>query len=247
MNSELTKSLTDLIDETLQELEELRKSRFEAAEIKLEGPGEGIAGKPSNGEMEAKKEEEKKKKKKEEEEEKEIEKKEECKKKEEEEEEEMHEECEKQEECEKKEEEEEEEEKGKKKEKHPHKEETARAAKEILSMHKYEMKKSLEETESLLKSYVEERVKPIEDKLSTILDMVKKIADQPIAPKGVTARTVPLLKSTGEGYVESLSKSEVVSKLLELKKSGTPVDSLDIIKVEMGQDLQSIASKYNLK
>ena len=55
MDTQLTKSLTDLIDETLQELDELRKSRFAASEIKIEGPGDGIDGKPSNGELEAKK------------------------------------------------------------------------------------------------------------------------------------------------------------------------------------------------
>src|ERR1035437_80967 len=54
MNEELKKSLTDLIDETLLELEELKKSRFSASEIEIKGPGEGIAGKPSNGDLHAK-------------------------------------------------------------------------------------------------------------------------------------------------------------------------------------------------
>src|SRR5579884_180423 len=56
MKEELRKSLTDLIDETLLELEELKKSRFSAAEIEVKGPGDGIAGKPSNGDLHAKKE-----------------------------------------------------------------------------------------------------------------------------------------------------------------------------------------------
>src|SRR5665213_534417 len=56
MDNKLTKSLTELIDETLYELDELRKSRFAASEIKIEGPGDGIAGKPSNGDLHAKKE-----------------------------------------------------------------------------------------------------------------------------------------------------------------------------------------------
>src|ERR1019366_9133755 len=51
MKDELRKSLTDLIDETLLELEELKKSRFSASEIEVKGPGEGIAGKPSNGKL----------------------------------------------------------------------------------------------------------------------------------------------------------------------------------------------------
>ena len=43
-------------------------------------------------------------------------------------------------------------------------------AEKLLAMHKGELKKSSEEAQSLMKSYVEERVKPLEDKLSTILD-----------------------------------------------------------------------------
>jgi hypothetical protein len=53
MDNKLQKSLTDLIDETLMELDELRKSRFAASEIKIEGPGDGIAGKPSDGKLDA--------------------------------------------------------------------------------------------------------------------------------------------------------------------------------------------------
>ena len=60
MDNKLTKSLTDLIDETLMELDELRKSRFAASEIKIEGPGDGIAGKPSDGKLDAAKAEDKK-------------------------------------------------------------------------------------------------------------------------------------------------------------------------------------------
>ena len=57
MNAELTKNLTDLIDETMAELEDLKKSRFAAAEMEIKGPGEGVAGKPSDGELHAKAEE----------------------------------------------------------------------------------------------------------------------------------------------------------------------------------------------
>lgn len=235
MDAKLTKSLTDLIDETLQELDELRKSRFAATEIKIEGPGDGIAGKPSDGDLHAKKAEddkeddEKKKEDMDKAEAKAEDKKEEAKE-------------EKAEDMGKKEDKEDKEDD----EEHPKKKETAQAAKEILDMHKGEMKKSLEETESLMKSYVEERVKPLEDKLSTILDLVNKIADQPVAPKGVTAKTAPLLKSADEGYAEPLSKAQVANKLFELKKSGTRVDSLDIAKAEMGQDLATIIKKYEI-
>lgn len=302
MKEELRKSLTDLIDETLVELEELKKSRFAASEIKLEGPGEGIAGKPSNGDLHAKKED------KDDEDEKD--------------------EAEKAEghnrqadpdgshhkpvagegkehgagpsespnsskdhgqgknsESDpgnthwamksegdkghmKKEEDGDEDEKDKDaKGGERHEKEEKKAVKKLadlagmkkgdntpspeqvdagvqkLVMHG--LKKSQEETENLLKSFVEERVKPLEDKLSTILDLVNKIADQPLPPKGVTANVVPLHKSGEEG-TEELSKSEVASKLFELKKSGTKVDSLDIAKAETGQDLAKLMAKYKI-
>ena len=199
MDNNLKKSLTDLIDETLLELEELSKSRFAASEIKIEGPGDGIAGKPSDGDLDAKKADE---------------------------------EAEEEESEEKEDEESEEEEES---EEHEEKEDKMK-----------EMKKSLEESESLMKSYVEERVKPIEDKLPTILDLVNKIADQPVAAKGFSAKTTPLLKSADEGQSEPLSKAQIANKLFELKKSGAKVDSNDIVKAEMGQDLMSIVKKYEI-
>jgi hypothetical protein len=242
MDEKLTKSLTDLIDETLQELDELRKSRFAASEIKIEGPGDGIAGKPSDGDLHAKKAEDDKK-----DDESEDKKEDEAKKGE-------NEEAAKgeNEEAAKAEDKKEDKEDDKKADKEPHKddpeheEKEKKIAKKLLDMHKGEMKKSAEESESLMKSYVEERVKPLEDKLSTILDLVNKIADQPVAPKGVTARVTPLLKSADEQASEPLSKAEVANKLFELKKSGAKVDSNDIVKAEMGQDLKTIVKKYEI-
>jgi hypothetical protein len=258
MDTKLTKSLTDLIDETLQELDELRKSRFAAAEISVEGPGEGIAGKPSDGELDAKKAD-----KEDEDEDMEMDKAE-----DEEESEEESEEVEKAEpkkklppvykpdttsdpadspktkkdikDLTKKEDDEDED--------HPHKKETKDKAEDLEEGAKAikELHKSLEETESLMKSYVEERVKPLEDKLSTILDLVNQIAEQPVAAKGVTARTTPLLKSAEEFYTEPLSKTEVANKLFELKKSGVKVSSDDVIKAEMGQNLEQIIKKYEI-
>jgi len=96
-----------------------------------------------------------------------------------------------------------------------------------------------------MKSYVEERVKPLEDKLSTILDLVNKIADQPVQAKGITARTIPLMKSS-DNAIETLSKAQVANKLFELKKSGKQVDSLDVARAEMGQDLANIIKKYEI-
>lgn len=232
MKEELRKSLTDLIDETLMELEELKKSRYSAVETDLKGPGEGIAGKPSNGDLNAKKAEDDKK------DDEDEDKKEEAAKAE-----------------------------GsnreadpnggnhkmdkaedKKSDEEPHKDDPEHEkkekemAKKLLDMHKAQ-----EEFPTLMKSFVEERVKPLEDKLSTILDLVNKIAETPVQPKGVTARTVPLLKSADENAGgEPLSKAEVATKLLELKKSGTKVDTLDIARAEMGHDLVKIIEKYQI-
>lgn len=264
MKEELRKSLTDLIDETLLELEELKKSRFSASEIEIKGPGEGIAGKPSNGDLHAKKAEDKK-------DDKEDEEKEEAEKAE------GHnrqadpdgghhkmdkgEDAEKAEghnrqadpdgghhKMDKAEDKKDDDKDEKKKDKdakggEKHEDEERKAIGKLADL--AGMKKSLEESEALMKSFVEERVKPLEDKLSTILDLVNKIADQPVAPKGLTGRAVPLLKSADDA-VETLSKSEVASKLFELKKSGTKVDSLDITRAEMGQDLSKIIEKYKI-
>ena len=237
MEANLTKSLTDLIDDTLQELEELRKSRFAAAEIKIEGPGDGIADKPSNGDLDAKKADEDDDKDEDDKEESE-----EAKKADDESEDEESEEEEKAEKAEDKKED-------KKEDKdEDHEEKERKLARKMLDMNKEDMKKSYDESTAFFKSHVEERVKPLEDKLATILDLVNKIAEQPVAPKGVTVKTAPLLKSEGsfEGGNEQLSKSEVASKLFELKKSGTRVDSLDITKAEMGQDLVNIIKKYEI-
>lgn len=242
MDNKLQKSLTDLIDETLMELDELRKSKFAAAEIKIEGPGDGIAGKPSDGKLDAAKAEDKKEDEKEEKDMEEAKKgeNEEAAKGE-------NEEAAKAEDMDKKEDKEDEKKEDKKdkdaKGGEKHEAEERKAIGKLADL--ADMKKSLEDSESLMKSYVEERVKPLEDKLSTILDLVNKIADQPVAPKGATARTAPLFKSADEG-AEPLSKAQVANKLFELKKSGTRVDSLDIAKAEMGQDLQHIAKKYEL-
>lgn len=244
MDNKLTKSLTDLIDETLQELDELRKSRFAASEIKIEGPGDGIAGKPSDGDLHAKKgENEAAKADDDKEDDKDEDKKKDLDKGENEA---------AKADLDKKEDDKDEKKDDDKKDKDAkggkdHEAEEKKAIGKLADL--ADMKKSLDATESLMKSYVEERVKPLEDKLSTILDLVNKIADQPVAPKGVTARmpATALLKSADEGqHSEPLSKSVVASKLFELKKSGTKVDSLDITKAEMGQDLQQIAKKYEI-
>lgn len=254
MKEELRKSLTDLIDETLLELEELKKSnRFSATEIEIKGPGEGIDGKPSNGDLHAKKAEDKDE--------------DECEEDEEDEEAEKadstedsadsettkrqlknlmgkaegaNEEAEKAEKADK-DDDKDEDDKEPHKDDRKHEDKEKAIAKKLLDMHK-----SQEEATTLMKSFVEERVRPLEDKLSTILDLVNKIADQPIPSKGATARVMPLLKSVEQDAGEVLTKSEVAAKLFELKKSGTKVDSLDIARAEMGHDLNKIVTKYNI-
>ena len=249
MKEELKKSLTDLIDETLLELEELKKSRFSAAEIELKGPGaDELAGKPTNGKL-AEKAEDKK-----------------------EDEDEMDEDEDDAKKAEGvnsaadmgkgegvnaaadmgKAEDKKDEEKDEDKKDEPHKddpkhEEKEKAmAKKLLDMHKGEMKKSLEDADTLMKSYVDSKVSALEGQLATILETVTRLADAPVAVKGVSYKGVaPLLKSSDSG--EPLSKSEVASKLFDLKKSGGRVDSNDIAMAEMGHDLEKIVSKYSIK
>jgi hypothetical protein len=250
MDDKLMKSLTDLIDETLGELEELKKSKFSAAEIKIEGPGEGIAGKPTNGKLDAKAE------KKDEDED-------------EDEDEEEKEEAEKAEPFEGKETDEEEDEEEKKKEAKKA-EETAKAEgikekkpaspgvvkdsgvnvekKEDIGYPKGTIaQKSDEEVSTLMKSLIDERLAPMEEKLSSILASMKTLMDAPMPQKGFTSKMVPLKKSEDETSTV-LSKSDVVNKLMELKKTGKDVDSLDVTKAELGGpvELNKIVEKYKL-
>lgn len=252
MKEELKKSLTDLIDETLLELEELKKSRFSAAEVDLKGPGaDGIAGKPANGKLAEKAEDDK-----DDEDEDEV--------------------AEKGEGVnsaadmgkgegvnaaadmgkaeDKKDEDKKDKDEDKKEDKkdEPHKDDPKHEekekdmAKKLLDMHKGEVKKSLDESDTLMKSYVDQKVGALESKLASILETVTKLADAPVPAKGVGYKgAAPLLKSADEG--EPLSKSEVASKLFDLKKSGGRVDSNDIAMAEMGHDLDKIVSKYNIK
>lgn len=243
MKEELKKSLTDLIDETLMELEELKKSRFSAEEIEIKGPGENLAGKPTNGKLDAGKVAEKA-----EDEDDEDKKDDEAEKAEG-----VNEAAEKAEgvneeaakaEDKKKDDDEDEDEPHKDDPKHEQKEKDI--AKKLLDMHKGEVKKSLEDADSLMKSYVDQKVGAIESQLAALLETVTRLADAPVPAKGVGYKgAAPLMKSADE--VEPLSKSEVASKLFELKKSGGRVDSNDIAMAEMGHDLEKIVSKYSIK
>jgi hypothetical protein len=243
MNEAMVKSLSDLIDETLQEIEELKKSSMSAQELDLskEGPGESLnekapgEGKSAQGGGAGLMKEEK-----EEHEEKESE-------------EEEHEEHEE----EGEEEEEEGEEKKKKKKPFPFamkkeeeakemaKEEHEMVAKEESKDYMGLFKKSEQEVASLRKS-VDERLAPMEDKLNSLFEMVTKIANSPVAAKGLTARSVvPLQKS--EEAAAPLTRESVTDKLFELKKSGVSVPAEEFIKIDLGSDLGEIVKKYNLK
>lgn len=111
-----------------------------------------------------------------------------------------------------------------------------------------ELKKSRDESETLIKSYIDDKVGGLEAKLAGIADMVKDLADSPVPSKGSSYRDVtPLQKSEPEAEV--LSKAEIADKLFELKKSGEAVDSKDIVSAELGtpSELSKIVNKYNIK
>jgi hypothetical protein len=239
MNQDLAKSLTELIDETLAELEDLRKSRFDAEEIDM--------GSDPNGEM--KKEEDKKEDEEKEEDEKaeKAEDKEEDKKEDE--------------KAEKAEDKEEDEEESEEDEMKKADEECAKAEKmykecmakrdqlaEKIKMKKgeskpAEMKKSTQEN-----SEIESLKKTFEAKLAEIADTVKKLADQPAPARGVSYKDIqPLAKGISDA--EPLSKTKVLNDLVTLKKSGKEVSTEDVLRAELGSqgDLQEIASKYSIK
>jgi hypothetical protein len=232
-HDELTKSLVDLIDETLNELEELKKSKFSAAEIKIEGPGEkDLAGKPVNGELDAKKADEDKddddeddKKKKDDVEKGVLDN------------------------AEKSDKDEDEAEKKKKEaEAMKDKEEKACKSMPVVKADEEVLKKSLEAQESLIKSYVDSKFVALEQKLDTLSKAFENLKNEPVARKGIAAEKVaPLHKSEPE--VKPLCKAEIADKLLELKKSGKSVATEDIVRIDIGSsaEVQAIARKYDLK
>lgn len=239
----LQKSLTELIDETLAEIEALKKSeRYSAQEIEL-------ADEKANGSAEAKAvakadDEDKEEEKEEEDEAKKAD-----------------------DEDEEDEEDEDEDEEDSEAEMKKAEEACAKALK------KYEMRKAeaehkrkmhlmkkgewakkadedkedkKDEEDKDLKKSIEARVAPIESKLSEVLSAIKKIAETPVPSKGASFRNVQPLTKSAE--VEPLTKSYVLSELVSLKKSGKEVLSEDVIQVEDGSaDHLAIARKYGIK
>ena len=274
MDEQMMKGLQDLIDETIAEVEELKKSKFAASEIKIEGPGDGIAGKPTNGSLAEKADDEEKD---EEKSDDDSDDKDDDKKK-------KFEEYQKAEDDYKK----------KKadyddackaegtnrqsdpnggnhqaiaKEEAEKAEGTNRQSDPNGGNHQPIAKEDAEKNDSpgtgnanplmqtegmnkseddLVKSYIDSRLAPLESKIESILAAVQDIGDAPVAAKGQNFKNVqPLAKNDD---VEPLNSSELADKLLELKKNGTEVNSTDIASVELGgpADLVKIAERYNL-
>lgn len=239
-NEEMVKSLTSLIDETLEEIEEIKKSKFAATEISLGDSESGMAGKSKNGDLEAKKKEDK-------EDDEDKDEKDDMDKGENEKADADHGKFAQAPTVSKGENEKADPDHGKfaqaptvsKKEDKDEDEEKEDKMKD--------MKKSIDESEALIKSYVDEKMGSLEEKLSKMAAAIEALADAPVERKGVPAGVAPLHKSADE--VEPLSKSDVAGKLFELKKSGQDIDSSDIFRVETGNDatVNEIATKYGLR
>lgn len=246
-NQELVKSLTSLIDETLDEIETIKKSKFAASEISIEGPGDTkIGDKPTNGSLDAKKKEDK-----EDEDEDKKDKK----------------------DMDKGENEKADPDHGKfaqapsvskgenekadpdhgkfaqaptvaKKEEDKDEDEDEKKKKEDMK----DMKKSITASESLMKSYVDEKFSTLENRLSKMASAIESLANAPVGRRGVPAGVQALAKSADES--DTLVKSKVVDQLFELKKSGTRVDSSDIFTAETCKsygELKAVADKYGVK
>ncbi len=240
-NEEMVKSLTSLIDETLEEIEEIKKSKYAAAEISLGDNESGMGSKPKNGELNAKKadddddddDDDKKK------------------------------------DVDKGENKKADPDgggmkqapsvtKGENQKADPDAGKFAQAP--TVSKKdddddddkdkdwKEKAKKSLEESETLMKSYVDDKFSAFSDSLSKMQEAIEALADQPVERKGIPAGVTALQKNAED--VEPLNKAEVANKLFELKKSGKIVDSTDIFTVETSNDpstVYEIANKYGLK
>lgn len=250
MNEELVKALTSLIDETIVEIEDLKKSKFSASEIKIKGPGEdGLKGHEANGKLDKDEDGDEDDKK----DDKGVEKG-------------QNEKSDttagnhqpvakadddKKDKKDKKDDDKDKDDKDddKDEKKNPFMDKGENNSADVKKGDdKEDMKKSLDQHEALMKTYIDGRITTLEGKLGGILDLVKKIADQPVAAKGASAKNFSVLSKTDDSK-SALSKSQVADKLFELKKSGKQVvDSADITAAELGStDLNSIITKYGLQ
>ena len=260
-NNELAKSLVDLIDETLDEIEELKKSsKFAASEVKIAGPGtDAIAGAPTDGKLDAKKADDDDKDDDDKDKDKDVDKDKDMEKAD------VAKAMEKMDDMDKAEmykmymDNKSKMDKGENEKANPggadysdksggknHGNMDKSNEPESAPIQKQEASK---EDEGLIKSYVDGRISSLENKFSEVADLVKKLGEQPTERKSVAAgaQVDALKKSIDE--VEPLSKSEIASKLFELKKSGTYVDSAHIAQAETGSltDARELAAKYDIK
>lgn len=249
-NNELAKSLVDLIDETLDEIEELKKSsKFAASEINIEGPGKnGVAGAPTDGKLDAKKADDDKD---DDDDDKDKDKDMDYKDKDMEKMDDMKANMEKMDDMDKadmykmymdK--------KKKDMEKGENEKADPGAVHKSVEAEKAPIQKEDSKEDSLLlKSYIDGAISSLEGKFSEVSEMVKKLGEQPVERKSVAAgaQVDALKKSVDE--MEPLSKSEIASKMFDLKKSGTFVDSAHIAQVETGSltDAMELAAKYDIK
>jgi len=239
-NEEMVKSLTSLIDETLEEIEEIKKSKFAASEIKI-GDDSGLCGKGKNGSLETKKKEDEDEDEKDEDED-----------------------------MDKGENEKADQDAGKfaqaptvaKGENEKADQDAGKFAQSSTVSKKdededekdedekedfKEMKKSIDENETLMKSYVDLKMESLDEKLEKMALAIQTLANSPVSRRTVPAGVAPLHKSAHE--IEPMSKSTIADKLFELKKSGTEVNSTDIFNVETGSlaAANEIATRYGLK
>jgi len=231
MNEALVKSLSDLIDETLAEIEGLKKSRMEAEEMEL---GEGKAnGSLSGSEVEKADDEEGEEDEDSEEDEKED--KEEMEKG-------VNDEAEMkkaEEECAK----------AEKAWKEAMKKRDAMAKKDEEKEEKEDEKEKEKEDEEKMEKSIKARVAPLEAKMDEMMKAIAAIAKTPVPSRGVSFKDVQPLAKSSATEVQPLVKSVVLDKLIDLRKSGSTVTSEDVLRAELGtqSDVEMIANKYGIK
>lgn len=249
-NEQLAKSLVDLIDETLEEIEELKKSKFAASEISIEGPGEGIAGKPTDGELDAKKadkDEDKDDKDKDDADnkDKDMEKAD------------MEKAMEKMDEVAKmemykmymdKDKDKDDEDKDKEVKKGTNEQSDPGAVHKSSDADTKPIQELKPATEEFEKS-VDTRFSSLEGKISDVAELIKKLGDTPSERKSVAAGTQVDTLKKNDNEIESLSKSQILGEMWKMKEDGKTVLSEHFAQIETGStaDAQEIAHKYDIK
>ena len=228
MNEALVKSLSDLIDETLAEIEGLKKSRMEAEEMtigdskangSLSGSSVEKADDGEEGEDEDSEEDED-----EDEMEKGVNDEAEMKKADE------------------------EVAKAEKSWKDAMKKRDAMAKKDKDEEKEDEEEKEKESEEKMEKT-IKARVAPLEAKMDEMMKAIAAIAKSPVPSRGISFKDVQPLAKSSATDVQPLVKSVVLDKLIDLRKSGSNVTSEDVLRAELGgqADVEMIANKYGIK